>query len=1315
MKSASLIKQDSDFLERLDLLSQVNLLRISKTYQKWLALALSLPVELYEEHQPSYHATRDFLILSFIRKKQKAFSFYKALGLVKETKMATVLREKKFTPSVTDVKEWKEIISNVSAENKRDEETHRAVFQKKISSSEVVNPFQEMKDMESFLKSQGVIVCTYDSTKVPVDTDQLLNFFQTKHRKDGDDIFYFHQRLTAEYLRFCNYTSTSNMMSFLMKPEKHPTYACLRFYKQIEPLESFGAGFFVFTPELLKLSLANYRNSLTEQTQDRELQMVSVSKAPTALFAQLSDDFINALLQRDKTRSYFPSTFSMKWDNEKTTFIEIQMPTGISLRDPTVLKHQHIPFEDAVRDMKGLTEQIQRGISVSVDSNPFHQDEFIAAFRSGQLPSFLKIKIVNYVKKLAQLMYEIEDQHMVCEYNPHQLIFDIKVTPDGCHQAQFAGFAYLLGVTSYFKSGRAALDFSPEGEWIRHVTPLTGIKKQNGDLTDHHAIQDTPASLSTLLNIFIKRLFQILLVSKQNEDYFEKYGRVHPITGKGATHAQNQVRDLYIGRKENQPSTIEAHWIYDRVIINVNAFSPEDLKWIMEVIATFLDKKIKMKDHFILIDLPLVEIINRFSEKWICFQALNLLDDEGNIFLAARRFPNQKFHCGKSTQGGKQTDPLSEARAGMDGEFGEIKSLQQFSKKRLGISDSKTQRYRKTIYFSSNASYFNLKLDLDEFQNHTLRSYPIYQLGNLDDKALQLEAADLSLSVKSYVQLFGKATLLREVDSIWFYIDYCAKELQKELAYCGDDIDVTIAHDYKTVNFENIVYRLPAERFGEITITANADSLKKVALFLDEHKISYAVQELKSISQGMISQLIVKNCNPQKLLMLSQRIKKPPVKNLAYQSETSGDQYEWWISTRNKWAFELICEVDEISKQGNLKDWSAETKLPALLPDEIPRLVPALMCDLFGCEEKVKRIAVLFDKARIPVLRLTVEANDLKATQFLLKHINDYPSIKFELKHSFLAKTKTSEHYFELIQSLVHAGANIYIRNEESVSLLYYALAHDHYEAAHFLINFMMENPDKFVKSTYEELVKEAKTDSIGRTILHMLFTCPNLSFNQISFVINHYPDALKIKDFEGTTILHVLAGECFDFFEELFPEMIRIAPSLIDEPGQNGFTLLHYVCNQNSHEISETSIISAVQLILEHKPNLTSVCQQGFTPLETALNNSSFSDDCKLKLLKVFMLAGANVKNLDKEKYGVLLRKLEGAEQKLSSGKLAYPPSIRPMKPPVSLIQVVACKQGFFSHEFPIFLEKYRHTHPIIQKEYDKRMGLTIRRNTND
>lgn len=779
-----------------------------------------------------------------------------------------------------------------------------------------------LKKLKELVKEKTAIVRTFHHSIFTENfPDRLLNHYNllgTPERlSDKRTGGYTNNRYFSEFLFHTTYRQNNillnndgfnnedipTLLEFFSNPEAHPMHGALMPYAKIGPIKDFGESFLVLAPNTANYAVANFGNMMGKPL-DR--MPVFFSEFPEVLLSQMSDELFRLFVNFVRA-GWFLSNFEMaynKQDQGNSSYIDVQFPSNTSLTTKENIRHIHFAFNDQIPTFKKLQELQEVGIGVSIHHNPFTDPNFWGAFERKKESEFLLSELQININRAAQFIAETTAEHLTLWFSEEKKNGDPKVwhtftieaqatlnSPE-LHQCQLAG---LLFVADLFISmpNRTAMNFLNAGPRTKNVV--------------HYKTQQTFAAdplifYSNLLNKFLTRIISTLLVSAQNEAFLLTFDTFHPATGKGATEESNQIRPLTLTNQRGQNQyLIDVRWFFDRVLIEVSTFHQlrhnirDSQNWVVRTLQRYIGQQHvgfqNVHDKgYILINLPLSDLLEKLSRHKFNYQALVIYEDvdnsnKGNIWLAMRA-DGPKF-LGMSTSGGHNNDPYSWVGAFHDIELGKLADQKTWGSTWQTLESKKRQLATKqqpsVVYYSVPASCIDSSVGVDttEFVKDSLVKVPLYRLGNLSEEMINfLKTNVFKFQTEeqrvNYDKTFHKSMPLRNVDSIEAYCVNQEKEIQEILlagmnSFIQTDVKVKIIRSQQKVIFNEQYYLKPFEDFGCIHITIfsplalkyfkeyldkqSASEISEFLLAFDEQQFTFKIQTNPFVLCSMLSNL----------------------------------------------------------------------------------------------------------------------------------------------------------------------------------------------------------------------------------------------------------------------------------------------------------------------------------------------------------------------------------------------------------------------------------------------------------------------------
>lgn len=1216
------------FFSYLDSRTAINLLFASKlclVYGNKLAIELQLPSEYYEDIRYQFSlplfnaktlAAKDYFTLQYIKELiAREEKFEKIVSMTKQLTATRILSQTGplHSPEKHN-EEWKQIIS--CAQQSKDEQKNKR--------SEVIKRLSELTKYAEGVSAEInhhilfetaiVTTCDFNLLQDPTKTT-FLNYFHRVKQGYFSVSDYFYDRLAVELTHYSK-AATRDLQAFVLDENIHPCYATLQSYP-LQPIQHYGKDYVVVNSKFRAVATATYGAPLSFLKLNKQKEYkkpVDFSKHAFSLMAQLPDErllYFAKAFQGEVKKEQHETPYA----DEKTNYIEVQLPP-FTMDD---LDFIYFALDGKIPPLQSIYSLRSR-IPVVIGGSPFESKEFTQAFQKNQIEEFLIKKTCDLIYEAALIVGETNKKQLVINFEKDKIEFDFNITINShqFHQAQAARILYLLGVRNFFKTTSA---ISLNEERIKFELPLNGTNKQLGGLDDHDAYIYDHRSLGQLLNVFIKSIITVLLVCRQNEAYWEKYKTHLSETIKGATEESNQTRELPL-KDPDYLYSIEVHWSYDNLFIKVFAdrntqfFQERAQDWVKKCLQEFFGpENLTSHQNRILINLPLTAILHRIKSQWRSYKVVALIEDKersGDLMLALRSDGEKIF--GYQFSGGHNNDPLGYTDIAKDIEFGTVINDPVAFKKHLhkfGYHEPSSTEY----YYFPFSGLKEVKLDETEFKSTTLKRFSLYDLGNLEDR-IEVIAPHFNMSIKEYHHNFGNALPLTPYDSIFSYIRFCEKEIEKQF---NNKITVHINREVKSVVYNKMNYLLPSNEFGTITIKCGELNINLILPSILECKAIHSVD--LNISDNIIT---LKKVNPHAILFpaLKSFFRYEP-SNVLDDHDRLWDFFQWFESCTSM----RITETQLKNILGS--DMENDLKIEfffnfSLVWQSAPTRFTKLFLEIITKKEE-------FDPDAIKLIKFAIKNNHL--SKFIKVFQNQKIDISMRDENGNTLLHLACQRYDTcLVEFLLEQKADIYALNNDGVSTFYTAANTSNRLALSQLIAHARLNPNP-VKISDDELVaqlqNEAKNDTTKKSLLQkIIWTQPqvyhlsNLYLVQTSFTLEKYKAGINLVDDSGASCLHDLLSvfyrtlKNFASQEEtdkdavIILQLLKIAISLGADPtlkDKNNSTLLHYAAMRNNVEIVKF-IYELAPASLEVKSTKRAHTRYGEeTPLELARNYGNF------------------------------------------------------------------------------------------------------------
>ncbi|MBS0349711.1 MAG: ankyrin repeat domain-containing protein [Proteobacteria bacterium] len=1078
-----------------------------------------------------YETVRDYLILQFIKEKfenSARVHFETVKSLIKSLRLTQLIQQNTLPASTSfEQKYWLStcLLQSIDAYNQRIEEHSVNKIKEKLIQLKY-KPEQldeQCRKLAHLVLHQSEIVITFDSKGYDFSSASMFSFFQTRKTNAANiqDEKSFNEyliiRLSAETLHYLN-AEPDNLQNFLMDSSAHPVYATLQFL--VTPVTIYGNSFMVLDRSQKNAATAIFGSPIRKMIeQGIRLKPVRFTKSPYPLIAQFSDRLLKTCLETDQKKP-FSSEFDIQFNNHETQYIEVQLLNNISLNNSGHVKHIHLDFNSHLPKFEKIDQWIDQGINISIGNNPFDCLAFREAYSSGEMAEFLLKETVSHIYRAALIIAETNESYLklIPSHKALQFIFNITMNRPHLHQAQAAALLYQLGVRRYF-TNIPAIAFDQKK--IEYILPLTETSADSGALTDHDSYSENFYSLKKLLEKFLKKIFLIVLISFQNEQYYLLNNKPHPITGKGATEESNQTKHCHLGEAKTSYD-IEVHWMFDRVVIEVISSRQQDADSVMANITKLFASKAKLDQFLIYIDLPLTKLLKKLQKSYYPYQSTIIYENKiishyGDLLFA--------FRYGFTSPGGHNNDPYSWIGAVADIEFGKLIADWRIIEAHKKILNTTAQPV--TIYYSLPTECLaTIQEEADEFVPGSLLRIPVWRLGNLTSEEIDRSANICKLSSENYIKNFGRALLLRPVNSIVVYIHWAQQEIQEIISmlfYNTVKFSVEIKRQLEVITYNEAYYWKPCHDFGRIEIKGANHYIE--LLQKQVHDFSHSLS-----TQTRESTLVLAETNP---LQLIQRMEETPI-DLVCNDLKLTQRILKQLRT-NSLTYLLQFKIDkiseifmQISKAGHPWDQLLGEKGGEIALHLIKLVLPDSKADHSFLKKFVLESWGPLEKT---TLHIATELHDLPAVKFLSEKIGIIPQARDK-------NWDTPLHYacqkadLELLQYfIIQRKAQLFLRNYKKQSLWFVAALSNNWQIVYFLTECLSKDPalpsniEKFKK----DMVAEAKSHLAHKSFLHLLINECKMEPNQFEFVVKQmlliYHSIIKLPDSNGNTLLHLAVG----------------------------------------------------------------------------------------------------------------------------------------------------------------------------------------------
>lgn len=1153
----------------------VKILLLSKRQQEdCLSYFLTFKAIPWKNHHGllPYDAVRDYLILQFLKEKfenSPSIRFKTIDSLVKSLRLTQLIQKSAPSTSADSQQKYKintRLLNAIDTYNQTIEETSVKKIKEKLIQLKY-KPEQldeECQKLVHLVLHQSEIVITFDSKGFDFSSASILNFFQIRKTKaatiQDEKKFnnYFNIRLCVETLHYLN-AEPDDLQTFLLDSSAHPVYATLQFF--VAPVVTYGDNFIVLDRSQKNGATAIFGSPVSTMVENgTRLKPVRFTKSPYSLIAQFSDALLKTCLETDEKKT-FSSQFEMQFRKHETQYIEVQLLNTISLNNPGHVRHIHLDFNAHLPKFIKIDEWIDQGINISIGANPFLCLAFREAYYSREIAEFLLKETVSHIYQAALIIAETNQDYLklITGHKTLQFILNVTENKPQLHQAQAAALLYLLGVRRYF-TNLPAIAFDEKK--IEYTLPLTEKSTDTGGLTDHDSYSANFYSLKKLLEKFLKKIFLIVLISFQNEQYYLLNNKPHPITGKGATEESNQTKLCTLG-EEKKPYDIDLRWTFDRVVIEVISSLEQDVDCVISGISKFLGNNAKREKFFIYIDLPLAELLKELQKVYYAYQATIIYEDKiishyGDLLLA--------FRHGFTSPGGHNNDPYSWIGAVADIEFGKLiedwRSIESH-KKILGSTSQPS-----TIYCSLPARCLTtIQEDAEEFVPDSLLRIPLWRLGNLTAEEIERCANIFTLSTENYIKNFGSALLLRPVNSIVIYINWAKQTIYEtisKLFYNTVKLIVKINSELENISYGGVCYWKPGTDFGRIEIIG------------ENHYITLLQKQLQDFPHSLITQthestLILTETNP---LQLIQRIEETPV-DLVCNDLKITDRVIQQLR-KDHLTYLLQFKIEKISKifMQIRKSGQPWDELLGEKGGEIAvYLIKLFLKDPAADDTFLKKFVLeSWGPLEKTTLHIATELHDLQAIKFLSEKIGMVPQARDKNWNTPLHYA-CQKAYLNLLQYfIIQRKAALFLRNYKKQSLWFVAALNNKWQIVYFLTEYLSKYPalPSSIEKFKKDIVAETKSHLSHQSFLHLLIKECKIEQSQFEFVFKQmlliYKSIIELPDSDGNTLLH-LAIKRNDI---IITQLLIDAKVDVNFRDKNYMTPLDIADNQRYENISE-------------------------------------------------------------------------------------------------------------------------------------------------
>lgn len=453
--------------------------------------------------------------------------------------------------------------------------------------------------------------------------------------------------------------------------------------------------------------------------------------------------------------------------------------------------------------------------------------------------------VLYQVVSLAQLMLEdLNDDRIYGHYTDDTLKIYTTLKHDnrgGAHHAEMAKLYYALSMGN-LQNQNALRVFLED-----ILTISTGETAQFKSLAD-------------VRNALLTYELTTLITSYQNQQYYQNNkGQFHPITGKGATNGTVALlgNRLFLNDK---PFKIQVVCDDDKrqiLIVTDNLAAQQIITDAINKLLSIPRDKISATADRIIIDIPVTTLIAKLRKQAVFYEGINVITETGHLLLAYRH--GKGYATAGGHHGGKYC-PLDIAY-GLYSEFDLIlKDPENLEQHIIQLTGVKT--ISKTGIFIIHAQHL-----ISSKKGNSQLACPF-----VADPEEFTAGSELSLTL---TEMRGKE--FYDVMPLAELCQYQLDLLSNYLKEHAGDVKLTVSID-KTVNnvaHGNVIFKVPAENFGEITIISERElptnlrelfeSKGKVLKDEKSAKVTYKFDESPLLLLSMIREMAQPNrlrCHP---------------------------------------------------------------------------------------------------------------------------------------------------------------------------------------------------------------------------------------------------------------------------------------------------------------------------------------------------------------------------------------------------------------------------------------------------------------------
>jgi len=391
----------------------------------------------------------------------------------------------------------------------------------------------------------------------------------------------------------------------------------------------------------------------------------------------------------------------------------------------------------------------------------------------------IRKEVLIHLNQLLKLIWESENCEVFGVDDPPGIVFRGKnngliARGDGVHAAAKPALYFALVVHSFLLSDNST------------VCEITGRDSMESGIhipDDCFFEIDPLVTREKLLSYEIERF----LISYQNLRYLEEHGELHSESGLGATNSKNICRYNLLDKGE------------------VRVATRADGRLIIEITDADLLKH--FKEYFELVDAEellfddadLQILLDKMQQKKVNYFGVIPVSEEGEIFMAQRRDPRLFAPSGYATCGGHCGNPYHPQAV-----------LRKELAKEFGMQSNAQANFRLLGKKGDVAVY---AIEEKDFVAPKITESTILA-GAYKFKAQAEEFVSGSEEVFSFFEMRRRQIMLRNIDSLEFYLDHCQKKLGELL----EGYKVKILQEFQLMPTLNM--RCVGPYFGKIVIYA---------------------------------------------------------------------------------------------------------------------------------------------------------------------------------------------------------------------------------------------------------------------------------------------------------------------------------------------------------------------------------------------------------------------------------------------------------------------------------------------------------------